>query len=313
VAKFVMGNEVIVGRRSEFSAVDATKELTQREFEYRLNKEAMRKFMHGYDSWKEAKESPTVKRLALDALTSPIAAEEQILRAAEAAGDLVKHEGQIATRTDVAGSGGIQISSKDQIAGFLFAAGTGLSAHAEANLKLSRNNIEQLKYNLLYSSLYKAYYDAIKASTINGQIDRDAFVENYWSNMHKFYEELRAIAQGKDPSQFGASSIIGEPLAAFRRAWNNNKGIKDINKRVEAALQGMGKYLDDEGYKFGQAIANNRADVVSKMFNVDEKSAQYLIDKMRKGESLDKIDSYRILHNQTAKPESGLNSKQENP
>ena len=307
MALLQIGNKVLVDRERGFT--DIARELTQREFEYRLNKEAMRKFMYGYDSWKEAKESPTVRRLALDALTSPIAVEEQILRAAEAAGDLVQHTGTIQTGTDVAVGGGVAISSKDQLVGFLFAAGTGLSAHAGANLELSRHNMERLRYNLLYSSLYKAYYDALKASTINGQIDKEAFVENYWSNMHKFYEELRAIAQGKDPFQFGASSIIGEPLAAFIRAWNNNKGIKDINKRVEAALQEMWKYLEDEGYKFGQAIANNRTDIISKMFNVDEKSAQYLIDKMRKGESLDMIDSYRILHNQVPESEVESNKK----
>ncbi|MBW2031772.1 MAG: hypothetical protein JRJ31_22195, partial [Deltaproteobacteria bacterium] len=78
---------------------------------------------------------------------------------------------------------------------------------------------------------------ALKAATINGEVDRDIFREQYHKNIHGLFTGLEKISRGNTDLEFGASSLVGEPIKVFKRAWERHKDAGNEAERFNKALE----------------------------------------------------------------------------
>jgi len=221
----------------------------------------------------------------------------QAVMATKAVQDFFKQTGTVTTASRASGGGQIRFSPTESITVGLLEWMFGVDVSASGAVRLSRENAEQIQHDLIYWKIRQIQDEAAKAAIVGGKIDWGIFREVYQEKMHDFWQGINALVEGKDPSQFGASSIAGEPFALFRKYWDEAKG------NIVEAYNRWKQHMEQKQKEFYQAIANNEVEKIQKMYpSLTRSQAERFIalmqERMRKGEPLmlSSVEVYRLLN-----------------
>lgn len=221
----------------------------------------------------------------------------QAVMATKAVKDFFRQSGRIITTTTASGGGQIKFSPTESITIGLLKWMFGVNASVSGGVRLSRDNVEQIQHDLIYWKIRQIQNEAARAAMVGGKIDWSIFREVYQEKMHEFWQGINALVEGKDLSQFGASSITGEPFALFRKYWEEAEG------NIVEAYNRWKQHMEQKQKEFYQAIANNEVEKIQKMYpSLTRSQAERFIalmqERMRKGEPLmlSSVEVYRLLN-----------------
>jgi len=243
LAKLIVGNQVVADRTRSFKNMDVFKEKSETDImPYHSTVETAWEFLHGNDlvAQRYVEQAQNYGTRAL---------QYQAVQEAKAVEQFFKHQGAIKSQFSLSGGGSLHGNPPRELANA--AAGPigvlgewaaekylDIKPDAYAKIDLSRFNTEQFGHDLLYYQFRQIQEHALRASQIGGKTDWGLFKETYERNANQFWKQINALAEGKDPSQFGASSIFGEPIAAFKRYFQQAKGnFAEAYKKWQAYMK----------------------------------------------------------------------------
>ena len=245
---------------------------------YQSTPQTARAFMEGYSSAAYAYTQQAEEH-------GDAALRYQAVMATKAVEDFFKQTGIIQTDTNVSGSGGLKVSPSTTIGRLILKGLLGVDPEVKAGLKLSRENLERLQHDLIYYSIRNIQNQALEAATVGGKTDWNMFREIYQGEMQKFWTNINALAEGKDPSQFGASAILGEPWAKLKEYYHEFKGD------LEKAYSEWKKDMNEEAQRIGQAIKNRDADTVQEELLLTKQQAEEMINTFHQAENTGQYDN----------------------
>ena len=229
LARLKLGNEVIVDRMRAYRDEDLVRVKSETDvMPYHSTPDTAWEFLQGNELVAE-RYMEQAKNYGTRAL------QYQAVQEAKAVEQFLRHQGIITTDSSVSGSGTLRLNpareAAEAAAGLPGALGEwalekllDVKPEVRGDLSLSRANMEKFIHDLFYYQFRHIQEHALRASQIGGKIDWELFKKTYERNAHEFWRQMSALAEGKSPSEFGASSIIGEPIAALRRYLKEAKG-----------------------------------------------------------------------------------------
>jgi len=167
-----------------------------------------------------------------DGKINDVVAIEQAKAGQKMLDEIVKQSGHIFTTADIDGSGNLHFEAgSPEIVKFL--GGLQINANSDIGVKISRTNQEIWDYNLRYGTIRRLQEKAREVATFGGKFHPEIAHEYYQKGMQEYKQIADDLAKGKTDFEFGADSIIGEPLKESIR-WAKQhqeefmKGVKEI-------------------------------------------------------------------------------------